>query len=286
MMLAEPPIYRDPIDPTLKFLYTPHSIAVLLILISCLLYMALFQSADHHSNLARGLGAAAISFLFIGTTQFSDGPFIRPHPIFWRLILSLSILYLLTLIVLLFQTVDDARQWMKWIDPVLGVTLDEKTYAEDCTLCWSNVSDKMDMFVPAHLFGWVAKALILRDAWLCWVVSVMFEVMEYSLEFQLPNFGECWWDHWLLDVLICNWAGIAIGMRMCKYFSLKTYNWRSIKDISGLSAKVKRSVEQLTPHSWVSFDWATAKSFKGYIVTLTLVTFVKRNRRISYYNLL
>ena len=23
----------------------------------------------------------------------------------------------------------------------------------------------------------------------------MFEVMEYTLEHQLPNFSECWWDH-------------------------------------------------------------------------------------------
>jgi phosphatidylserine synthase 2 len=23
----------------------------------------------------------------------------------------------------------------------------------------------------------------------------MFEVMEYSLQHQLANFAECWWDH-------------------------------------------------------------------------------------------
>lgn len=27
------------------------------------------------------------------------------------------------------------------------------------------------------------------------IVSVMFEFLEYSLEHQLPNFSECWWDH-------------------------------------------------------------------------------------------
>jgi len=27
------------------------------------------------------------------------------------------------------------------------------------------------------------------------VISLMFEVMEYTLEHQLPNFSECWWDH-------------------------------------------------------------------------------------------
>jgi len=39
------------------------------------------------------------------------------------------------------------------------------------------------------------KTLILRDWWLCTVISIMFEILEYTLEHQLPNFSECWWDH-------------------------------------------------------------------------------------------
>jgi len=39
------------------------------------------------------------------------------------------------------------------------------------------------------------QTLILRDWWLCTVISIMFEVVEYTLEHQLPNFSECWWDH-------------------------------------------------------------------------------------------
>jgi hypothetical protein len=27
------------------------------------------------------------------------------------------------------------------------------------------------------------------------VTSIGFEILEYSLEHQLPNFSECWWDH-------------------------------------------------------------------------------------------
>lgn len=30
---------------------------------------------------------------------------------------------------------------------------------------------------------------------MCMIISVMFEFLEYSLEHQLPNFSECWWDH-------------------------------------------------------------------------------------------
>lgn len=164
---------------------------------------------------------------------------------------------------------------MAWIDPSLGIPLYEKTYADACALNWKNIEEKLDMFVPAHFFGWIAKALILRDTWICWIVSVMFEVLEYSLEFQLPNFAECWWDHWILDALICNWAGIVVGMWLCRKFACRTYHWRGIRDIPSIPGKAKRAVEQLTPHSWTSFDWATTRTFKGYIVTLLLVFFVR-----------
>lgn len=39
------------------------------------------------------------------------------------------------------------------------------------------------------------QTLMIRDWWMCSIVSVMFEFLEYSLEHQLPNFSECWWDH-------------------------------------------------------------------------------------------
>ena len=55
--------------------------------------------------------------------------------------------------------------------------------------------DKFDVFVPAHFLGWWAKTLILRDYWMTLVLSVLFEINEYSLQHQLPNFSECWWDH-------------------------------------------------------------------------------------------
>lgn len=27
------------------------------------------------------------------------------------------------------------------------------------------------------------------------------------LQHMLPNFNECWWDSWVLDVLVCNSLG-------------------------------------------------------------------------------
>jgi hypothetical protein len=53
--------------------------------------------------LFRGLIACAIFFVLFGVTQTPDGPFIRPHPAIWRLVLCLSVLYEIALIYILFQ---------------------------------------------------------------------------------------------------------------------------------------------------------------------------------------
>lgn len=141
----------------------------------------------------------------------------------------------------------------------------------------------MDFFIIAHVFGWFAKTILLRDVWICWILSIMFELCEYSLQHQLPNFAECWWDHWLLDVLICNWLGIWMGMGVIRWLSMKTYNWRKIREIPTVTGKVKRSVAQFMPHSWTSFDWAATKSLKGYLVVLTLCTLLLISEVMGFY---
>lgn len=101
------------------------------------------------------------------------------------------------------QSAKDARLLLKHIDPTLGEKLEEKSYGGNCRIYdpdvpmdpFHNVWDKFDLFVPMHFFGWWLKTLVLRDWWICTVISIMFEVLEYTLEHQLPNFSECWWDH-------------------------------------------------------------------------------------------
>jgi len=74
----------------------------------------------------------------------------------------------------------------------------------------------MDGFVANHFIGWYLKVttielsfcfkkrsnlflflktIVLRDSWICLVMSFLFEILEYSLQHQLSNFSECWWDH-------------------------------------------------------------------------------------------
>ncbi len=58
------------------------------------------------------------------------------------------------------------------------------------------------------------KALILRDYTLLWMLSIGFELMELTFQHMLPNFNECWWDSWILDVAVCNFIGIYTGMKV------------------------------------------------------------------------
>lgn len=97
--------YADDIDPTLKFLYEPRSICTMIILVILLILLAFNNKfiSENADNVKIGFLISSLIFTFIGVLQFQDGPFIRPHPAFWRAILAISILYLLLLIFLLFQ---------------------------------------------------------------------------------------------------------------------------------------------------------------------------------------
>ncbi|XP_019486696.1 PREDICTED: phosphatidylserine synthase 2 isoform X2 [Hipposideros armiger] len=176
-------------------------------------------------------------------------------------------------------TVQDGRQFLKYVDPRLGVPLPERDYGGNCLIYdadnktdpFHNVWDKLDGFVPAHFLGWYLKTLMIRDWWTCTIVSVMFEFLEYSLEHQLPNFSECWWDHWIMDVLVCNGLGIYCGMKTLKWLSLKTYKWQGLWNIPTYKGKMKRIAFQFTPYSWVRFEWKPASSLRRWLAVCGII---------------
>lgn len=132
--------------------------------------------------------------------QFRDGPFRRPHPAVWRLVLATNLIYFLALVYLYFQTKQFAREFMRFFDVDLGVPIIEKDYGVDCAFTAKNfLGGIFDLFAVAHTLGWFGKAIILRDWWFCSILSVAYELVEYSFQHHLPEFGECWWDHWLIE---------------------------------------------------------------------------------------
>jgi len=262
-----------------------HTITVLIFLIGCLVYVGLFEDAeaeDAHSsefNIKRGLVAALYFWLALGMTIMPDGPFLRPHPVIWRLIFAMSIVYELILIFLLFQSPNDARKLLKNLDASLGEPIPEKDYGGNCRLYdferpddpYHNLKDKVDIFILAHAGGYWCKTLIFRDWWLTTVISVTFEFLEYSLEHQLPNFSECWWDHWILDVLVCNLFGTILGLLTLRYLSMKTYDWRGLWNIPTYRGKIKRIFAQFSPHGWIEFTWNPLSSLERWLAVAGII---------------
>ncbi|KAJ7464727.1 phosphatidylserine synthase 2 [Mycena galericulata] len=225
--------FQERHDTSVEFFYKPVTLTTLTVLLIVLAYLAMTQDvlAEGADKRRMGAYAAIAAFLAFSMIQFRDGPFIRPHPAFWRAVLGVNLLYELALVFLLFQDLASARRFMLLLDPKLGVPLPEKGYADDCSLTPATLWNALDVFCVAHTLGWFGKALILRDYWFCWILSIAFELAEYSLQHQLPNFNECWWDHWILDVLVCNWIGTYLGMKTCQYLEVKPYEWRGLPPV-------------------------------------------------------
>eukprot|EP00878_Enallax_costatus_P043711 GHUV01051770.1.p1 GENE.GHUV01051770.1~~GHUV01051770.1.p1 ORF type:complete len:341 (+),score=51.35 GHUV01051770.1:106-1128(+) len=153
------------------------------------------------------------------------------------------------------------------LSPSLGAEVHYRDYGTSCALrdpsqwlgiSWSNIwSTLFDEFVIAHCLGWWAKALLIRNTTLLWAYSIGFELLEATFAHMLPNFQECWWDSWVLDVAICNSLGIYLGMATVRWLDCRytNYNWQGLSELSTLHQKAKRSFAQLLPYSWTKLDW-------------------------------
>lgn len=91
--------------PTLTPHRQAHTISAGALICLGLIYVALFEQPHNDTmfNIQRGVVAVVIVFILIGMIHMPNGPFVRPHPALWRLVLCVLILYVLLLIFLLFQ---------------------------------------------------------------------------------------------------------------------------------------------------------------------------------------
>ncbi|XP_071928738.1 CDP-diacylglycerol--serine O-phosphatidyltransferase 1 isoform X5 [Coffea arabica] len=240
----------DELDPWTAWAYKPRTLTLLFVG-ACFLIWA--SGALEPESVSAGDSVASVKRILI-----------RPHPAIWRLVHGMAVIYLVALTFLLFQKRDDAREFMRYLHPDLGVELPERSYGADCriyvpenpTSRFKNVYDTLfDEFVLAHILGWWGKAIMIRNQPLLWVLSIGFELMELTFRHMLPNFNECWWDSIVLDILICNWFGIWAGMRTVRYFDGRTYEWVGISRQPNIMGKVKRTLGQFTPARWDKDEW-------------------------------
>uniref|UniRef100_A0A0E0MQN4 CDP-diacylglycerol--serine O-phosphatidyltransferase n=2 Tax=Oryza rufipogon TaxID=4529 RepID=A0A0E0MQN4_ORYRU len=115
------------IDPWTAWAYKPRTVSLLL-MGTCFLIWASGAldpersfSVDRVSSVKRGVFAMIAVFLAYSFLQAPSTVLIRPHPAIWRLVHGMAVVYLVALTFLLFQTRDDARQFMKYLHPDLGV---------------------------------------------------------------------------------------------------------------------------------------------------------------------
>ena len=114
-------INERPVDDiSLEFFYKPHTITLLVFSFVTVFYSAFTRDESLlEENIWSGLKCVIFFFLIISLLAFPNGPFIRPHPAFWRIVFGVSVLYTLMLIFILFQNYQTIKQIMYWFYPDL-----------------------------------------------------------------------------------------------------------------------------------------------------------------------
>lgn len=256
----------------------PHSITILLVL-GVFLFTYGGSSLDPQQSIKLGSLGVTLTVMVFGTIYLPDTVLKRPHPMFWRFILTCSLMYLMFLVFMLFQTIDQARQIMIYFDEDLGkplqvvifdfktCPLNEQPYTEtfpyfDYLRVWSRV----DFYAACHFFGWLLRMAFIRNTTVAWVMSCLWEIMELTIGHNVSNLYECWWDSLFLDVLCFNALGIYVGSKVVKFFEKKNKvfskraNWA-----------IFRYLKYCVPNVLVSHEWNPFSSFARFICTLWII---------------
>lgn len=124
-----------------------------------------------------------------------------------------SILYIVLLLGAAIAPMSTVCYALQCIDPShLCTRAATNSRVDDCRLRMYNIRPVMDRFVIAHLIGWAIKAAIVPNRLPLWIASASFEIVERVVAPLLPSLRECWWDSLIIDIFLCNAAGIEIGL--------------------------------------------------------------------------
>uniref|UniRef100_A0A674A1N4 Phosphatidylserine synthase n=1 Tax=Salmo trutta TaxID=8032 RepID=A0A674A1N4_SALTR len=246
---------------SINFFYKPHTLTLLTFTVASLMYFVFSRDdADVDNNFRVGFLLVVSFFLVISVLAFPNGPFTRPHPAIWRMVFGLSVLYFLFLVFLIFLNWAQVKRLMYWVDPNLRYATreaDVMEYAVNCQevcVCFPNGT----LFPIQCTYFEQSNGLVCSSPFT--FVSMCLSLPQLFFMHLLPNFAECWWDQLILDILLCNGGGIWLGMTVCRFLEMRTYQWASIKDIHTTTGKLKRVVLQFTPASWTYVRWLDPKS--------------------------
>ena len=108
------------------------------------------------------------------------GPFTKGFEGLWRAASKVTVVYLLLLIFILYQTADDARQLLKHLDPELGKPLWWGSLDASCGYKWRYVYESLDIFYVRDLAGWFFTTLIVRDVYALYFCSFLIQFFGIS----------------------------------------------------------------------------------------------------------
>ena len=152
----------------MEVFYKPRTITLLFACVAALTATAFVRDGtlSYHSNLMVGFLSVVAFFMVISILAFPNGPFTRPHPVFWRMLFGASVFYLMLLQFLAHQDYATVKSILLWLDPgIANYSIDaEKEYGADC---WDVDAERLyshlDVFAFGHFTGWAMKAVIVRD---------------------------------------------------------------------------------------------------------------------------
>lgn len=266
----------EPSDAVAPWLYKPHHVFAGVMICLGLMYLSFNDAGSPRDNMIRGFQAVGLFIIVFGLVVFPNGPFVRPHAFVWRFGFGVGVVYELVLIMLLMQSKSGARAAMTLYDPSYNTPLAHRSYATACELTFDNVKAAVvDEFFLSHFIGWIVKTLMLRDRLVCWAISIQWELIELSLLHWLPNFAECWWDQWILDVLVSNGIGIFLGWKLGQYLKIKEFTWGGQRDSQSSFSQVCRQLTR--PVEWTEMNWNYHISVKRFWLTQLIILFLHIN---------
>eukprot|EP00731_Ephydatia_muelleri_P001822 Em0001g1822a len=256
----------------------PRTITLLLFFVLVLVGSA-FQRGAHHrgleSDIWEGLSVASFVLLTVGVLVFPTGPFTYPHPVVWRLLFGVSLLYLLALDFVLFQRYRYVRAIIASAstDPLIEEISNSTAAAflsdeeDECALSFRSVWTKVDSSALHQTVCWMVKAIVVRDSSVLWVLNFLQALTETHVRTLLPPTANesgcsnssssscCWWQSLALDPFVFNAVGIHAGMYVCKKLEMMELQWDEIISLKNTAARLKRAVLQFTPEAWSRIRW-------------------------------
>jgi hypothetical protein len=275
---AEPAFRRH-----VEFVEKPRSVAI-----SCGMFLAicLCRSYAVHSVTVKHtiIGVAAASLIVCVTYAICclpDTVLVRPHPMFWRAIHGFGLWYLM-IVLMLFVTPPEYGRAVFYV--LFPDTIDavQKPSGSKSAFDWSHLqcdisaatvrNQIFSFYFVAHVFGWMAKMLVIRDWVLCLRWSFLFEMMELSLQYLIPEFKECWWDSTIIDFAGANMLGMLMGLFILRRLNNKHYDWHVWATAKGIRSRASRLLLQFHPYSWSAFTWrANHDPISDAMVTLPIL---------------